>query len=60
MDAAIHPADRGLIGCRREAGKLRVTPGRKSDTVVNATSSEPSYIASTVAAAPLNVLWPET
>src|SRR5687767_11579203 len=39
--------------------KLRATPGRSSEKVVNATSSRPKNAARTVAPAALNVLCPE-
>src|SRR5437870_2371463 len=39
--------------------KLRVTPGRSSESVVKGVLSEPKKAASTTAAAPLKVLWPE-
>src|SRR5437667_5967919 len=39
--------------------KLRDTPGRSSELVAKGMLSEPKKAASTVAAAPLNVLWPE-
>src|SRR5688500_20304603 len=39
--------------------KLRETPGRSSEKVVNATSSVPKNAARTAAPAALNVLWPD-
>src|SRR5882724_4667057 len=39
--------------------KLRYTPGRKSEPVVKGRSSVPKKSGSTVAPAPLKVLWPE-
>src|SRR5258706_14717311 len=40
--------------------KLRETPGSPSEVATNARLSVPKNDPSTTAAAPLNVLWPET
>ena len=44
----------------KHVAKLRYTSGRKSEPVVKGKSSVPKNSGSTVAAAALNVLWPET
>jgi len=60
MDAAVNPAGCRFFRRRGEAGKLRKTPGRKSEPVVKAILSVPKNWANTVAAAALKVLCPET